>query len=78
MSGITLAQAQQILDWLIEQKICDPAGNIGSVSIAGRSVSYRSAADLDEEIFRWQEIVTELQRRAAGMSRIGMKLAKFS
>ncbi len=78
MSGITLTQAQQILNALIEQQICDPAGSLGSVSIAGRSVSYRSAADLIELINFWEGKVAELQRRAAGMSRIGMKLAKFS
>lgn len=78
MSGITLSQAQQILDKLIEQQTCDPAGSIGSVSIAGRSVSYRSASDLIELIDYWSGKVAELQRKAAGMSRIGMKLAKFS
>lgn len=78
MSGITLTQAQAILDNLIARRICDAEENIGSVSIAGRSVTYRSSTELDEQIEKWSGIVTELQRRAIGMSRIGMKLAKFS
>lgn len=78
MSGITVAQAQEMLDGLIEQQLCDPAGNIGSVSIAGRSITYRNSADLTDQIDYWRGLLTELQRKAAGMHRVGMKLAKFS
>ncbi len=78
MSGITVTQAQEMLDKLIDQQLCDPAGTLGSVTVGGRTVSYRSAEDLIMLIDYWRGLLTELQRRAAGMSRIGMKLAKFS
>lgn len=78
MSGISVTQAQEMLDKLIEQQLCDPAGTLGSVTVGGRTVSYRSAEDLIRLIDYWRGLVTELQRQAAGMSRIGMKLAKFS
>jgi len=74
---ITLAQAQAILDALIQQQICDPVGNIGSVSIAGRSVSYRSAADLIEQIDYWSRMVARLTAQQSGV-RHGIKVARFS
>lgn len=78
MSGIPLAKAQEILDALIEQQICDPSGNLGSVSVAGRTISYRSADDLVKLINYWSRIVAQQSRLAAGGSRHGIKTAKFA
>ena len=78
MSGIPLSKAQEILDALIEQQVCDPSGNLGSVSVGGRTVSYRSAEDLLKLINYWSRIVAEQTRRAAGSPRHSMKTARFS
>ena len=77
MSGITLAQAQQVLDALIAAQIADPAGTIGSFSIAGRSVSYRDSRDMIDQINYWSSIVAQKQRQAAGQSRHGFAVADF-
>ena len=78
MSGITLAYAQAILDGYLEAQRCDPAGNLQSVTINGRSVTYSSAADLMELINYWSSIVARLQRSAAGGSRYSVVLPNFS
>lgn len=73
MSGITQAQAQAHLDALLELQL----SSMLSTSIAGRSVSFRSADDLIKAINYWQRIVTGFQRAADGHSRHGFKVANF-
>jgi hypothetical protein len=58
----TLAQAQAMLDALLAQ----PPGSIGSVSIGGRTVSYRSLGELTDAIVFWERRVATLTARAAG------------
>lgn len=77
MSGITREQAQQVLDALIQAQIEDPSGSLGSVSVGGRTVTYRSAEDMISLINYWRRTVAELSRVAAGGSRISMKRATF-
>jgi len=77
MSGITLAQAQQVLDALIQAQIADPSGSIGSVTVNGRTVTYRNAEDVIKLINYWRGIVAEKSRIAAGDSRLSMKRASF-
>lgn len=76
MSGITQAQAQAILDALIEARTSG-ATDMGSVSVAGRTVTYRSAADLIMEINYWSRIVVGHQRITDGHSRHGVSVANF-
>jgi hypothetical protein len=73
MSGITLVQAQGILDSLI---IAQAAGVTGfsSVSIAGRTVTYSSAADLIALINYWSRVVNRL----SGGGRAGFSVASFN
>ena len=71
MSGITLAQAQTNLDALLSVQ----ANPMASVSIGGRSYSYRSGADLLAQITYWQRLVAQLSRTAAGQSRHGYAVA---
>jgi hypothetical protein len=77
MSGITLTQAQQILDKLIQAQIDDPIGALGSVNVAGRTVSFKTADDLIKMIDYWSAVVARLQRQAAGGSRHGFAVADF-
>lgn len=78
MSGISLADAQSTLDALIEAQKCDPIGALGSVSINGRTVTYKDSKDLIEQINYWSRIVAGLQRTAAGASRHGFVLPNFN
>lgn len=73
MSGITLAQAQAQLDALLAAQ----SSNLLSVSLAGRSVSYRNAMDLIEAINYWSRIVAGFQRVAGGESRHGFSVSNF-
>lgn len=66
MSGITLAQAQAILDALVEAQTSDPLTHVGSFSIEGRTVSYRSAQDLIDLISFWERKVSQLARAGQG------------
>lgn len=77
MSGITLAQAQQVLDALVQAQIDDPSGSLGSISVNGRSVSYRNAEDVIKLIEYWRGIVAQKQRQAAGGPHISVKRASF-
>ena len=73
MSGITQAQAQANLDSLVNAQI----NNMLSVSIGGRTVSYRTGKDLIDAINYWSRVLAGLQRTAAGLSRHGMSAAAF-
>ena len=77
MSGITLAQAQQVLDALVQAQIEDPSGSLGSITVNGRTVTYRSAEDVIKLLEYWRGIVAQKTRTARGASGIGMKRASF-
>lgn len=77
MSGISQADAQQILDALIEAQKCDPIGAIGSVSVGNHTISYKGADDLIKMINYWSSVVAQGQRRAAGRGRLGFAVADF-
>jgi hypothetical protein len=66
MSGITLTQAQTILNNLLEAQTCDPVTHVGSFSVEGRTVSYRSAEDLITLITFWEQKVAALTRASRG------------
>ena len=71
--NITLAQAQANLDSLLAAQ----AGQMLSVSIGGRTVTYRSLKEVTEAINYWSRMVTQLTRTAAGGTRHGYALADF-
>ena len=77
MSGITLAQAQQVLEALVQAQIDDPSGSLGSISVAGRTVTYRDAEDVIKLIEYWRGMVDAKRRLAHGGSGLGMKRATF-
>lgn len=77
MSGLTQAQAQQVLDALVQAQIDDPSGSLGSVTVNGRTVSYRSAEDVIELIEYWRGVVAQKTRESRGAARFGMKRATF-
>jgi hypothetical protein len=77
MSGITLAQAQQVLDALVAAQIEDPSGSLGSITVNGRTVTYRSAEDVIKLIEYWRGIVAHKTRLARGTAGIGIKRASF-
>lgn len=70
---ISLEQAQAQLDALLAAK----ASNMLTVSIGGRSVTYRSAADVLEQINYWTRVIAGLKRQASGLSRHGFSVAGF-
>jgi NADH/NAD ratio-sensing transcriptional regulator Rex len=74
--SITLANAQAILDNLVESQVCG-VNEFTSVSIAGRTVTYRNAQELSQLITYWSRVVAELRRTAAGRSRHGYSVADF-
>lgn len=73
MSAITLEQAQAQLAALLAAQ----ASNMSTVSIAGRSVSYRSMGEITDAINYWTRMVNVLQRQAAGINRHGYRVADF-
>jgi hypothetical protein len=77
MTDITVAQAQQVLDALIQAQIDDPSGSLGSITVNGRTVTYRTAEDVIKLINYWRGLVASLTRTSRGGSRISMKLASF-
>lgn len=74
--SINLANAQTILDNLIEAQAAG-VNEFTSVTIGGRTVSYRSAEDVERQINYWSRVVAQLQRKAAGRSRHGYSVADF-
>lgn len=77
MSIFTAAECNEAIENLKCQLIADPGGMIGSVTINGRSVSYKSAEDLEKLISFWQRQLRLAQSSAAGVSRINPKVALF-
>ena len=77
MSDITLANAQQILDALIQAQLEDPAGALGSVTVGGRTTTWAGADDVIKLIEYWRGIVNQKRRAAAGQPGISMKLGSF-
>lgn len=79
MSSIfTVAECNEAIENLKTALIQDPGGMIGSVSIAGRSVAYKSADDLTKLIAFWQKQLTLAQGAAVGTPRINPKVALFT
>lgn len=73
MSNMTLAQYVALRDALI----ATPPSAMGSVSIAGRSVSWASLKEFREQLAWLEGMITSLQTVAAGGSRLGFSLANF-
>lgn len=73
MSGITLIQAQEILDALILAQATGING-FSSVTIGGRTVSYRSAEEVITLINYWTRVVNRL----SGGGRAGYSVATFN
>ena len=72
-TAITLAQAQAQLDALMTAQ----SGNTLTVRFGERSVTYRTATEIIEQINYWSRLVTELSRTAMGASRHGYAVADF-
>lgn len=77
MSFWTQEELQKTIDALKQQLMCDPLGAIGSVSVGGRTVAYRSVDELRSLINFYARELAALQRTAAGGSRHGYRLARF-
>lgn len=71
MTAITLAQAQAKLTALLTAQDNDTL----TVRFGDRSVTYRSAQEMREQVNYWARLVTELQRQAVGASRHGFSVA---
>lgn len=75
--SIQLADAEAILAKLIEAQKEDPIGALGSISIAGRTVSFKTSSELIEQITFWSSVVAQLKRSAAGTPTHGRSRAVF-
>jgi hypothetical protein len=73
MSNMTLVQYVALRDALI----ATPPTAMGSVSIAGRSVAWSSLKEFSEYLAWLEGMIAQLQRAAAGQSRLGFSLANF-
>ncbi len=60
MAGITLDQAEQALDTLMNAAI--NARGATTVVVAGRSTTYRNLSELNEAISFWDAMVKRLSR----------------
>jgi hypothetical protein len=70
---ITVAQAQAQVDALLAAQ----QGGMLSVSIAGRTVTYRSLKDLTEALTYWTRVLAQAKRVQSGASRHGYAAADF-
>ena len=77
-TNISLSDAQAILDALIAAQKEDSIGALDSISVNGRSYSFKSADDLIKMINYWSGIIAQLKRRAAGASTFGRSAAIFT
>ncbi len=73
MSNMTLAQYVALRDALIET----PPNAMGSVSVAGRTVTWSSLKEFREQLVWLEGMITTLRTVAAGGSRLGFSLANF-
>jgi len=77
-TNISLSDAQAILDALIAAQKEDSIGALDSISVNGRSYSFKSADDLIKMINYWSGIIAQLKRSAAGASTFGRSAAIFT
>ncbi len=74
MSAITLQQARDMVAALMAAQ---STGTFQSVSYKGRTITYKSAQDTQAALDYWIRMVTQMERRAAGMGRSGISVADF-
>lgn len=65
-TAVSLSDAQAILDALIRAQKEDPIGALQSITVQGRTYSFKSADELIKMINYWTNIVSQLKRNAAG------------
>lgn len=70
---ITLEQAQAQLDALLATTSSDTL----TVRYADRSVTYRSASEIQEQITYWTRMIKDIKRINAGANRHGFAVADF-
>jgi hypothetical protein len=73
VDAMTRTQAQAQLDALLGAL----SSNMLTVSIGGRSVTYRSASEIQSQINYWERVVAGFTRQAAGISRHGTSVVSF-
>ncbi len=77
MGIFTVAECDQIIERLKCQLLEDPSGSIGSFSIAGRTIQYRSAEDLESLINLWTRQRSNAVKAASGAGRSNPSVACF-
>lgn len=78
MSIFTVAEVDEIIAALKCQLLEDPMGTIGSVSINGRTVSYKSAEELEQIVTFWEKQKSKAAASAAGRSGTNPKVARWA
>lgn len=76
--NISLSDARAILAKLIEVQKEDPIGALQSMTIEGRTYSFKTADELIKMINYWSGIVSQLQHAAAGAPTFGRSVAVFN
>lgn len=77
MSIFTVDECDVYIAALKCQMLEDPMGTIGSVSINGRTVTYKDAEDLEKTINLWTRLRSTAAASAAGRSGTNPKVARF-
>lgn len=78
MSIFTVAECDEHIAALKCQLLDDPLGSIGSVSINGRTVSYKTTQDLMDIVKFWERQRSEAVASAAGRSGTNPKVARWA
>lgn len=74
MSAITITQAREMVAALMAAQM---SGMVRSISYKGRTIQYQSAQEYQAALDYWLRMVTQLERKAAGLSRHGYAVADF-
>lgn len=76
--SISLTDAQAILAKLIEAQKNDPIGALTSITVNGRTYTFKSADDLIKMINYWTRIIADLKKSAARAPGFGRSVATFN
>lgn len=74
----TAAQAQTILDGIIAAEIADPIGVLTSITVGGRTYSFKSNIEIQEYKRDLAKIISNASAAAAGAPTFGRSAAIFT
>lgn len=78
MAGITLAQAQTILDGFVNTLTTLSANPRASVTYDGRSWTYQDIDKVQTQVTHWENRVRELSAQATGTRNAGSRIGRIN